>query len=253
MALNRPFMINLYWGGNIKYENGIIKGDESTFNTSNIVRHKMSYEEFKDLVFAQVGVEKNAYKLNMSLCYEYYGRSNIAQLISDSSLDVMYFLAENDEKYWGQICIEIEKITQVSINTGFVDLLRGFGFDQPNSHNSADNSSESLSNVGDDSDDVSETVVPNFMSDIGDLEENDDIPEDTDHIDFWTESENKIRLGMQFESRLEVKKAVTLWSIAHSREFKVYESKHNKWVAKCKTVGDAGGSYGNIHYTPCEN
>ncbi|KAL4579873.1 hypothetical protein LXL04_016041 [Taraxacum kok-saghyz] len=174
----------------------------------------MSYDEHKDLVFAQVGVEKNAYKLNMSLCYEYYGRSNIAQLISDSSLDVMHFLAEDDENYWGQICIEIEKITQVSTNTGFVNLLRGFGFDQPNSHNSVDNSdrfeaagdfsfdqpnsnssvdniSELLSNVVDDYDNVSETVVPNFMSDIGDLEENDDLPEDTDHIDFWTESENK--------------------------------------------------------------
>ncbi|KAI3510380.1 hypothetical protein L1887_17323 [Cichorium endivia] len=89
------------------------------------------------------------------------------------------------------------------------------------------------------------------MNDIGNVG-NDDIEdlEDNIHIDLWKESENKIRLGMQFESKLQVKKAVTLWSINQNREFKVYESKNSKWVAKCKTLGDEGESSSSMHHTP---
>lgn len=99
MALNRPFMITLYWGGNVEYENGIIKGDESTMSASDIIRQKIRYEQFQDLAYALVGVEKSSYKLNMSLCYQYSGRSNIAPLINDSTLDMLYYLAETDENY----------------------------------------------------------------------------------------------------------------------------------------------------------
>ena len=73
MALDRPFLMSLYWGGNIRYDNGVIKGDESTLTTSNIVRHKMGYDEFKDLVYAHLRVDKTAYKLNISLCYQLGG------------------------------------------------------------------------------------------------------------------------------------------------------------------------------------
>ena len=131
----------------------------------------------------------------------------------------MYYLADRDENYWGQVHVEIMPYQ----NTGFVDLLRNFvvlepvmghsygfaelieshselpdsrytttpdfvmgspsthfttdpsnvsfplpnddrfeadndfGFDEPNSHYSEDNS-ESFSGVGDDSDDVSESL-----------------------------------------------------------------------------------------------
>lgn len=181
MTLDRPFMINLYWGGNIKYENGIIKGDHSTFSTSNIVRHKMGYEEFKDLCYAHVGVEKASHKLNISLCYQFGGQSTISRVINDSSLDVMYYLAENVANYWGQVLIEFEKIMSPT-STSFVDLLQNFEVLEPNPSNvpfplpdcgtfegdcdeanslySEDNSSESLC-VGEDSDDdgVCETPV----------------------------------------------------------------------------------------------
>ena len=43
---------------------------------------------------------------------------------------------------------------------------------------------------------------------------------------------------MQFECKVQVKKAVTLWLIKYNRKFKVYESKSNLWVANCKTLGD---------------
>ena len=71
-------------------------------------------------------------------------------LINDSSLDMMYYLDENDESYCGHICVDIEQITPPT-NTSFVDLLRNcqtpfslpndnicetnndFGFDETNS------------------------------------------------------------------------------------------------------------------------
>ncbi|KAI3779089.1 hypothetical protein L2E82_08571 [Cichorium intybus] len=287
MALDRPFLINLYWGGNIEYVNGIVKGDQSTLTTSNIVRHKMSYEEFKDLIYAHVGIDKIAYKLSISLCYQFGGICNISRVINDSSLELMYYLAENDQNYYGQVLVEIEKISHEQTRvTGFVDLLRNFdvseqtqsqvtnpsnvafplpnndrfeaaddfGFDDPNSQCSEDNVSKSVSDVGDDSDDLNETPVVNFMNDIGDEGDDDitDLP-DTIHMDVWNESENKIRLGMQFESREDVKKAVTLWSIAQNREFKVYESKSRLWVAKCKTLGreeeSSNIAFNTPHYT----
>ncbi|CAI9295780.1 unnamed protein product [Lactuca saligna] len=267
MALNRPFMITLYWGGNVEYENGIIKGDESTMSASDIIRQKIRYEQFQDLAYALVGVEKSSYKLNMSLCYQYSGRSNIAPLINDSTLDMLYYLAATDENYWGQVCVEIEKIV-IPTNTSLVDLLRNFevpfplpsddrfepnnefGFDDPNS----ECSSESLSHIEEDSDDVSDKLVVDFMNDVGNI--GDDVVEnleDNIHIDVWKETENKIRLGMQFESKQQVKNAVILWSISQNREFKVYESKHNKWVAKCKTEVGEGESSSSMHHTqPCQ-
>ena len=56
----------------------------------------------------------------------------------------------------------------------------------------------------------------NFMNDIGD-EGDDDIVDIQDkiHLDFWNESENKIRLGMLFENKDQVKKgSKTLVDIA---------------------------------------
>ena len=101
MALTCPFLINLYWDGNIKYENGVIKGDESILSTLDILRHKIRYEQFQDLVYAHVRVEKCTLKLNMSLCYQYYGRSNMSHLVNESSVDMMYYIVENDENYQG--------------------------------------------------------------------------------------------------------------------------------------------------------
>ncbi|KAL4590440.1 hypothetical protein LXL04_003370 [Taraxacum kok-saghyz] len=71
-----------------------------------------------------------------------------------------------------------------------------FGFDQPDSPHSEDDNSESLSDVGDDSDDMIETPVMSFMNDIG-IVGDDDVaePEYNNHIDVWKESrkQNKVR------------------------------------------------------------
>nr|KAJ0189715.1 hypothetical protein LSAT_V11C800424140 [Lactuca sativa] len=104
-----------------------------------------------------------------------------------------------------------------------------------------DSVSESLSDVGDESDDnvnettiVSKSPIMNFMNEIGD-EGDDDIVDIQDkiHLDFWNESENKIRLGMLFENK-----------------DLVCESKSSFWIAKCKTLGCEVGSYNIDPYTP---
>lgn len=51
MNLNWPFIVNLYWGGDIEFHNGFIQGDNSTKRTSIVLRHKMQYAEFVDLVY----------------------------------------------------------------------------------------------------------------------------------------------------------------------------------------------------------
>nr|KAJ0227389.1 hypothetical protein LSAT_V11C100029420 [Lactuca sativa] len=121
-----------------------------------------------------------------------------------------------------------------------------FGFDEPNSQFSEDSVNESLSDVGDESDDnvnetpiVSNHPVMNFMNDIGD-EGDDDIVDIQDkiHLDFWNESENKIRLGMLFENKDQ-----------QNREFKVCESKSSFWIAKCKSLGGEEGSSNIDPYT----
>ncbi|KAI3692554.1 hypothetical protein L6452_32371 [Arctium lappa] len=68
------------------------------------------------------------------------------------------------------------------------------GFDEPNSQYSEYSDSESMFNIEDDSDDVSENPVVNFMNDVGDVGD-DDITdlENNIHIDAWSESENKRR------------------------------------------------------------
>lgn len=47
------------------------------------------------------------------------------------------------------------------------------------------------------------------------------------------ESRNESRLGMRFDSKSQLKKAITLWSVAQNREFKVCESRINTWAARC--------------------
>ena len=57
------------------------------------------------------------------------------------------------------------------------------------------------------------------MNDVGDYNDDDDrhVREDNIHIEFWNESKNEIRLGMQFESKPKLKKAITLWSVAQNK------------------------------------
>lgn len=64
-------MVNLYWGENVRYENGFINGDDSTRTIAIVMICKMPYKEFVDLIYACIRVEKIRklyFKLELLLC-----------------------------------------------------------------------------------------------------------------------------------------------------------------------------------------
>lgn len=111
-ALSRPFFMSFYYGGNIEYENGEIKRDESTSTFTIPARHKMRYQEFVDLVYAAVGVEKENFKLKFTLYFELCGKPNSSLITSDGTLDLIFFLAEKDEGFRAHIHFEMVEILQ---------------------------------------------------------------------------------------------------------------------------------------------
>ena len=56
--LSRPFMVNLYWGGNLQYHNGQVQNDEYTNKSSIVLTEKLKYEDFVELVYRYVQVTK---------------------------------------------------------------------------------------------------------------------------------------------------------------------------------------------------
>ncbi|CAI9281093.1 unnamed protein product [Lactuca saligna] len=111
-ALSRPFFMSFYYGGNIEYENGEINRDESTSTFTIPARHKMRYQEFVDLVYAAVGVEKEKFKLKFTLHFELCGKPNSSLITSDGTLDLIFFLAEKDEGFRAHIYFEMVEILQ---------------------------------------------------------------------------------------------------------------------------------------------
>ncbi|GKA83903.1 hypothetical protein Tco_0805498 [Tanacetum coccineum] len=143
-------------------------------------RRKVRYEEFIDLVYAHVGAER-------------------ASIL--------------DENYWGQVPVEVEKISHGQPkDLGTVDILGNFrGSVQThddvirvNELQVNEGNSESLSNV----EYASKHNVKSIqLLDVGGETGNDGMArfEDDVNSDIWSESVNKIRIGMQFESKLQLK------------------------------------------------
>ncbi|GKC81140.1 hypothetical protein Tco_1136857, partial [Tanacetum coccineum] len=225
MALERPFVVNVFWGGDIRYENGLIIGDQTTLNTTIAIRQKMRFVEFLDLLYAYIGVEKVAFKLDIKLYHELNGMPNHEhekQLNDTGFISLLRSLSE--DPFLGT--------SQPSLpNKDIFECVDKFG-EQSNSESSKDDS-DSFSDVGEDSnDDESEKPtqpysegVMKFFNDVKDIDE--EIPDIDDNfrIDLWSESEREIRLRMRFESKAQLKKALALWSLENNREFKVVESK----------------------------
>ncbi|KAL4576660.1 hypothetical protein LXL04_012758 [Taraxacum kok-saghyz] len=180
--------------------------------------------------------------------------------------------------------------TIMDLNTSFVDLMRNFevpfplpndnrfepnnefGFDDPYS----ECSSESLSHIEEESDDASDTPVVDYMNDVGNLGDNDiEDVEEIIHIDLWKETENNIRLGMQFESKacidLTFNRTVQLfrkhsgiamncitplplrmWRLfnkrdAHAQSHTLSEFHYNEGVYRIITKSQINGTGGNTH------
>ncbi|XP_071710014.1 uncharacterized protein [Rutidosis leptorrhynchoides] len=241
MALERPFLVNIYYGGNIEYVNGHVKHHNSTTHFTVVARDKIPYEQFLDLIYKHIGIEKQKCKLKVTMHFEHCGKPMSSPIMSDQTLDLMYFCAEKDEDFFAQVHVEredimLEKLTTPS-NIGSTE--------NPTPHTNLSESvpvvvpfplpcdvrSESVKEFGErssslnaESDGLQDVSEERSALDVISVSPN------TEGID----DEKNIRLGMRFESKLQMKNAVTLWSIAQNKEFKVVESRVNTWAAKCK-------------------
>ncbi|KAL4590377.1 hypothetical protein LXL04_003306 [Taraxacum kok-saghyz] len=106
MDLHPPFLMTFYHGGNIKYEDGAIKKDISTSSFMIPASHNIRYEEFVNLIYEHVGVDKRMFKMNITLHFEVCGKPNSAPIFSDKTLDLMFYLAKQDPHYCAQIHVE---------------------------------------------------------------------------------------------------------------------------------------------------
>lgn len=138
-------------------------------------------------------------------------------LVNESSLYMMYYLAESDENYQGQICVEVEKI-QSSTNTSFVQVLYNcevpfalpsddrfeenneFSFDEPNT----ECSSELLSSICDDSEYANDNSVVKFMNNVGNIGDDDIVDEEDNIIQIFGMSQ-KLKLGQECNLKLSYK------------------------------------------------
>ncbi|KAL3502784.1 hypothetical protein ACH5RR_037233 [Cinchona calisaya] len=89
-----------------------------------------------------------------------------------------------------------------------------------------------------------------FFNDLGNYGEYDPMDRsDKDGLIYWNKEKNDIQLHMYFESKEQVTKAVTMWSIAQQREFKVIESRKRTWAAKCKTASSGRLAAGDCDWS----
>ncbi|PWA63955.1 hypothetical protein CTI12_AA348530 [Artemisia annua] len=111
MALARPLVVNFYHGGNIRFiAYGLVQHAESTKTFTVVLRNEMYYLDFVSMIYQHVGVDRRNFKLKITQHFEDCGEPKSSPIISDETLDVMYFLAEKDENFCAHVHVEIEEI-----------------------------------------------------------------------------------------------------------------------------------------------
>lgn len=124
MALDRPFLMSFHIGGNIGFMNRSNKREKSTSTNFTVpARQKMSFEEFVDLIYRHVGVEKLKSKLKITLQFEDCAKPKSSLIMNDETLDSMFFLAEKDESFSAQIYVETVEIQRRKLRPMFVVIL----------------------------------------------------------------------------------------------------------------------------------
>ncbi|KAK1408105.1 hypothetical protein QVD17_39738 [Tagetes erecta] len=99
--------------------------DASTRSATVVLQQKMSYESFFDLVYSHLQLQRGCFHLKFKLFYTYGGFPQISEIYSDSSLEVLYQLAEYVENFIGHIHIILEPVISVQ-QSSCMDLLRSF-------------------------------------------------------------------------------------------------------------------------------
>ncbi|KAD4889160.1 hypothetical protein E3N88_21233 [Mikania micrantha] len=246
-----PILVQLYWGGNVSYQNGSISYDASTRSTTVIIREKISYEAFIDLIFKHLQVENEFYQLKLKFYYTFQGFSQCSEIFNDSSMEVLYYLATTGGNFHADVYVNIEPTMSIQ-QTSCMDLLRGFnvaeGHQQQmysyeyntsqvqvdcNMATSGNIDGESESEECPESTEESEVYQSDNESTYDDngVEEHElrdyeaaDFDDD-DEMDIWNEESREVRIGMYFRSKDERMHAVRLWNLDRNREWYVSASK----------------------------
>ncbi|KAD4585227.1 hypothetical protein E3N88_22828 [Mikania micrantha] len=276
MSSFRPFLVKLYWNGETCYVNGVVNYDESTLSTSFIMRYRMTYEQFVDEICKHIQIQKESSILNLLLYYSFQSISESSYLVSEESMNMLYFLAENELHFMAHIKVKWQTTFSLQ-QTSCMDLLRGFsgpfevGVDhttvmQENDHCESDGFEHSEGHM------TIESEESEFPPSNDESENDDAVPESWDRynfgvhqgfsqatfdlnveaeelndyglpdfdeeedMDIWNEDSNELRLGMYFNSKNDVIYAVRRWNVSCNREIYVADSKPSLWKARCKTA-----------------
>ncbi|KAD6119021.1 hypothetical protein E3N88_10292 [Mikania micrantha] len=240
MSSFRPFFVKLYWNWETSYLNGVVNYDESTLSTSFIMRYRMTCEQFVDEICNHVQIQKELSILNLLLYYSFQGIFESSYLESEKSMNMLYFLAENELNFMDHI--------------KYNDHCESHGFEHSEGHMTIESEESEFPSSNDESENdeaVLESwdrhnfgVHQGFSQETVDL--NDEVEELNDYglpdfdededMDIRNEDSSELRLGMYFNSKNDVIYAVRRWNISCNREIYMADSKASLWKARCKTA-----------------
>ena len=141
MDLERPFAMTFricVCAVDFEYMNVLLRRGGLNSSFTVVARRKMSYHEFVSLIYEQAGLHKKLdFQLKISLDLQDFQKpkpssieseeclditcskhgkpkssmylqpcGKTTPIMSEETLDLMYFLAERDESFWAQICVE---------------------------------------------------------------------------------------------------------------------------------------------------
>ncbi|GKD52611.1 hypothetical protein Tco_1281587, partial [Tanacetum coccineum] len=73
---------------------------------------RMPYQEFVSFIYRHVAVDRIKFKFKITLDLQDCGNVKTTAIISEETLDFMYFLAErSDENFWAQIRVVVFSIS----------------------------------------------------------------------------------------------------------------------------------------------
>ncbi|KAL8199409.1 hypothetical protein R6Q57_012977, partial [Mikania cordata] len=87
--------------------------------------YRMTYEQFVDEICNHVQIKKESSIINLLLYYSFQGISESSYLVYEDSMNMLYFLAENEFNFRAHIKVNWQ-ITFSPQQTSCMDLLRGF-------------------------------------------------------------------------------------------------------------------------------
>jgi len=125
-----PFLVRLYWGGETSYENGVVRFDPSTLQSSFIVYDSsMSYEDFLSMIYNHTQVDRATHRLKLLLYYTFQGVHATANLHGNEGMAMLCWLTMNVVNFVAEIKVSWETFNETNHPPGYMNLLLDFGND----------------------------------------------------------------------------------------------------------------------------